>query len=948
MLHRKFLIGPVRFLHLTDCHLTGHHAEPSSWRAFCRFVEELSSQQALDFIFITGDLSDKNRTPGYDAANGIIPMLAGAAGLPLSSVYVVPGNHDVNRDQANLLSAGPENLSGLLGVEATRAMIEMPFTRYLATTKACGVAAADLKERVTPTARKDVCLLLFNTAWLCRRSDTDQGQLSVAVERWEAALAEGPPPDDRLVIALMHHGPEWLTPREAKQLRRLLTKWADLVLCGHEHEEDVYKIQVSGFSFVLVKGASIARGSMPYLRANLGTVEVDGTVRFDRVLQDPDRAGTPDEWVLARSKDPLRIDRVNESKMRSFAPTGIRSATRQLRDSYRERFSKDRLIGYDSQDQSKDLLLIYRKLSMSRFRSDDIEQSQTVLWYRLNQVLELGAIAEILARCHALIVDTPLDELINSKLTSRREELLTGHRAPDQDRIARATVQAAFERHLQAAQEHLRRAGGQPLLLSLDVVLRTLGHCRALFQHAVRRLCEDLSRGQVPTASSMSEYLWLYLIRHAALRYCRENPPEAGADGLTPGLLDRVDRLIDLSLTEESHGVLGPSAAVPSDARYMSLLRDIARPPAVVGMLRDEEVQHLLHAFDADDRARMLVLYPAPEVGGEDAAGVSNGQDPERLRDVWVLLVKNWDSLAAGVQDKILASLEASNPVEELSVTLADPPDLLMRTIEITAMEMLAWSARGTLTGRVSRVASVWVSHAMDRLHRQFLQDLPDRIHRHLPEGVRQTLSHYNAPALAYDRLMQEKIDRDSLLAQARSMVVHAFGRALSESVSVMSMSLEEVRASARSIAILGGPGSGKTTLLRHLCLTCSNEEIPIFVPLRLWNSQPNLLACIQQGVREAGLEYDQFESQISAADEGSVIFLLDGLDEVKDLSREKSREIENFVGQYSRAKFILTSRFGTADLLPTPELTPQYSLNHLTTEDVMAYLEAWFGAGRS
>lgn len=144
-----------------------------------------------------------------------------------------------------------------------------------------------------------------------------------------------------------------------------------------------------------------------------------------------------------------------------------------------------------------------------------------------------------------------------------------------------------------------------------------------------------------------------------------------------------------------------------------------------------------------------------------------------------------------------------------------------------------------------------------------------------------------------------------------------------------------------RRLVIIGDPGSGKTTLLAYLTLTYARankggielmrerlslqeaDHLPILLPLR------DLGQHLHQNASNPGSDgsallldylYEYYEAQnINLPEEfftpplesGKAIVLLDGMDEVADITLRQrvARLIEKFAARYPKCRFIVTSR---------------------------------------
>jgi len=155
-----------------------------------------------------------------------------------------------------------------------------------------------------------------------------------------------------------------------------------------------------------------------------------------------------------------------------------------------------------------------------------------------------------------------------------------------------------------------------------------------------------------------------------------------------------------------------------------------------------------------------------------------------------------------------------------------------------------------------------------------------------------------------------------------------------------------EVAAHHPRLMVLGKPGSGKTTFLRHLAVACCKSEfladhIPILIELRFIKdtSQFNLLNTIHREFRLA--DRGQTEEILN---QGKVLILLDGLDEVPGQSkRDVQDHIYEFSQQYYKNRFILTCRTQTTEYtLATFEYVEVADFN---PEQVEIFAQNWFTA---
>lgn len=253
------------WLHLSDLH-AGHGS--FSHRLDQRFVlDQLlhdiehrpADVPAPDVILVTGDVafSAGSRAPEeYDIARQWLHECAKFLGLGPEAVFIVPGNHDVDRRVANessglldSLRSGYRSVDEALASTKERKALRRRFTAFESFSAA--FAAVDRDERLGLAWRHrytgqdglTVRLVGLNTA-LLSQDDRDLGALRLGRGQIVGTLLEPQLGPDELVIALAHHSFTWLA--DGVEAERRLRNYVHIFLNGHMHRADSWLVVRGG------------------------------------------------------------------------------------------------------------------------------------------------------------------------------------------------------------------------------------------------------------------------------------------------------------------------------------------------------------------------------------------------------------------------------------------------------------------------------------------------------------------------------------------------------------------------------------------------------------------------------------------------------------------------------------------------------------------------------
>lgn len=282
-----------RWIHISDIHV-GHGDNEHGWdqklvmdglrKDAAALVK--NGQAPVDAILVTGDIafSGNGRRPTeYADAKEWLLDLGQAVGVPPASIYVVPGNHDVNRaadrDRSTkrlveTLRSGTDKIDTALGDKGDRELLARRMAAYLAFSaefapaclKAPPLAAEERLfwvHRLEAQSSLKIRLVGLNTALLAA-DEEDQSQLRLGKEQLSRALRDPAIEDDELVMVLSHHPftGGWLA--DQREVDAWVRNHTHVHLSGHVHDADTEAARKgSGGVFVRIVAGSVHGDQQP-------------------------------------------------------------------------------------------------------------------------------------------------------------------------------------------------------------------------------------------------------------------------------------------------------------------------------------------------------------------------------------------------------------------------------------------------------------------------------------------------------------------------------------------------------------------------------------------------------------------------------------------------------------------------------------------------------------
>lgn len=256
----------------------------------------LHSDQGIrpDFIFFTGDAA-YGAAPGekmVDQYKDVSKFLDAVREsfdpeIPKENFYIVPGNHDIDRDEVT-----PDMTEWLRDSRRTRAEIisairdgKRQWSNWMARLHAYRQFLKDYG--LTHLATDDphliwadskvinevkVGIVGINSAWSCA-DKSDKGQLWTGAE-WQIPQTKSRLGQVDFTIALIHHPSNWLNHQEDPLIAKRLLQEFDVVLHGHEHIEAVAR---DGNESILISAGACYQCEWMSKGYNFTQINTDGS-----------------------------------------------------------------------------------------------------------------------------------------------------------------------------------------------------------------------------------------------------------------------------------------------------------------------------------------------------------------------------------------------------------------------------------------------------------------------------------------------------------------------------------------------------------------------------------------------------------------------------------------------------------------------------------------------
>jgi predicted phosphodiesterase len=248
---------PFKWLHISDLHFKSgeNYDQDVVTRAFINSLPNLLSRYGpIDAIFVTGDVAYSGKEDEYDIADVFFQRIIETTGVSRENIFIVPGNHDVQRSEVLSLSTSLSSQNDadryfskqsplLHFTNKFRNFVEWHDRFFFGICK-INTYSSCMLERIIHKGQKTFGVALFNSALFCN-DDNDHGNLWIGRRTFDDIQIDKAAGKFELSFAAFHHPLDWNNPIEKPNIRSILGQKFDIILTGHLHDQDSHK-RISG------------------------------------------------------------------------------------------------------------------------------------------------------------------------------------------------------------------------------------------------------------------------------------------------------------------------------------------------------------------------------------------------------------------------------------------------------------------------------------------------------------------------------------------------------------------------------------------------------------------------------------------------------------------------------------------------------------------------------
>ena len=342
----------LTWLHVSDFHLSdkGPYDQDVILGSLVSSVKRFREEEGLvpDLIFATGDIASQGKSKEYERATDFFDALLKEAGLNRDRLFVVPGNHDVDRSDGEFLVRSiSSEVSADRYFSPDKSFPHLShkfhafsewYNEFFKNIRSFPTNTTCSPVEIVTINNCRIALLPLNSAIFCI-DNHDHEKLFIGRRCLDAAQQQLAAVD--LTVALIHHPLDWLSPIEQSHIEAKLEESVDLLLQGHYHQTSTKSIVAENGGYLkLAAGAAYQTRQWPNT-AMYATFENSWVTIFP--IRYEDKPG--EKWTLDTSLYP------SPSYTRSFTLPG-RLVTVYNKDTLLKMSAPKAFIAYSWEDEN--------------------------------------------------------------------------------------------------------------------------------------------------------------------------------------------------------------------------------------------------------------------------------------------------------------------------------------------------------------------------------------------------------------------------------------------------------------------------------------------------------------------------------------------------------------------------------------------------------------------
>ena len=262
------------YIHLSDIHfgqerggalVVNNDVKEQLLQDVRKFIFTVPNGKA-DGVIVSGDIAFAGKPSEYQTAGQWLDRLTAVSGCDKTSVQLVPGNHDIDRESIThivqsiideIIAGGDTALDKYLESESDREVLYRRFAAYRSFAEAydCPLDADGgiLNHRtVEISAGKFLKFYGVNTALICSNSKKEKGGLLLGARQRVIGT-----PDSTETIVIAHHPLSWL--QDSDEAMTYIRNRARVFVSGHEHQptHEIVMVDQTKNLLMLASGAAI-------------------------------------------------------------------------------------------------------------------------------------------------------------------------------------------------------------------------------------------------------------------------------------------------------------------------------------------------------------------------------------------------------------------------------------------------------------------------------------------------------------------------------------------------------------------------------------------------------------------------------------------------------------------------------------------------------------------